>query len=237
MKYEELLELVKNRRSIRRFKPDPIPDEYVEKIIDVAHWAPSGFNQQPWEFVVIKNPELKKQIGDYCKEQLLLGHKMIAATNPSHQVPASIHHLDPEGGNFGVAPVFILLLGDHRSIQLMPSSTQYGTEYLNNTFNAGLTCSFLYMHLAASTLGLAAQWVSAVQAPYVSFMVKELLGIPKYLSIYDMIALGYPAAEPKPRTIRPVEQMVHHDYCGPNAFRSDEDIMEYIKQTRGVVEP
>jgi nitroreductase len=236
MKYEQLLELVKSRRSIRRFKPDPIPDEYIDKIIDAAHWAPSGFNQQPWEFVVIKNPELKKQISNYCKEQLLLGHKMNAAADPSIKVPASIHAMDTEGGDFSVAPVFIALLGDHRTIQLMPSSTQYGTEYLNNTFNSGLTCSFLYMHLAATTLGLAAQWVSAVQAPYVSFMVKELLGIPKYLSIYDMMALGYPGAEPKPRMVRAVNQMVHHDYCGPNAFRSDENVLEYIKQTRGAVE-
>jgi len=237
MKYEQLLELVKARRSIRRFKPDQIPDEYIDKIIDAAHWAPSGFNQQPWEFVVIKNPELKKQISNYCKEQLLLGHKMNAITDPSIKVPASIHTMDPEGGDFSVAPVFIALLGDHRTIQLMPSSTQYGTEYLNNTFNSGLTCSFLYMHLAATTLGLAAQWVSAVQAPYVSFMVKELLGIPKYLSIYDMMALGYPGTQPKPRTVRTVEQMVHHDFCGPGAFRKDEDVLEYIKQTRGVVEP
>ncbi len=237
MKYEDLLELAKNRRSIRRFKPDPIPNEYIDKIIEVAHWAPSGFNQQPWEFVVIKKPELKKQISDYCKEQLLLGHKMNAAIDPTLKVPDSIHAMETEGGNFSVAPVFILLLGDHRSIQLMPSSHQYGTEYLNNTFNAGLTCSFLYMQLAATTLGLASQWLSAVQAPYVSFMVKELLGIPKYLNIYDMMALGFPAAQPKPRTIRNVDKMLHHDFCGPGAFRSDADVLEYIQQTRGVVEP
>jgi len=44
MEYDGLLELVKKRRSIRRFKPDPIPDGYIEKIIEVARWAPSGFN-------------------------------------------------------------------------------------------------------------------------------------------------------------------------------------------------
>ena len=47
MNYDSLLELVKKRRSIRRFKPDPIPDENIEKIIEVARWAPSGFNMQP----------------------------------------------------------------------------------------------------------------------------------------------------------------------------------------------
>lgn len=62
MEYDRLLELVKRRRSIRRFKPDPIPDEYVDKIIEVARWAPSGFNMQPWEFVVVKKPDLRKKI-------------------------------------------------------------------------------------------------------------------------------------------------------------------------------
>jgi len=59
MKYEDLLELVEQRRSIRRFQTKPVPDQYIEKIIEVARWAPSGFNSQPWEFVVVRKEELK----------------------------------------------------------------------------------------------------------------------------------------------------------------------------------
>ena len=62
MDYDSLLDLVKVRRSIRRFKPDPIPDGHIDKIIEVARWAPSGFNQQPWEFVVIKDKKLKDAV-------------------------------------------------------------------------------------------------------------------------------------------------------------------------------
>ncbi len=64
MDYDSLLALVKKRRSIRRFKPDPISDESIDKIIEVARWAPSGFNLQPWEFVVVKKPELRKRFGE-----------------------------------------------------------------------------------------------------------------------------------------------------------------------------
>src|SRR5512146_2439185 len=53
--YEMLLDLVKRRRTVRQFKPDPLPDGCIEKIIDVARWAPSGFHTQPWEFVVVKD--------------------------------------------------------------------------------------------------------------------------------------------------------------------------------------
>ena len=56
MDYNSLLELVQKRRSTRVFKPTLIPDEYVNKIIEVARWAPSGFNMQPWDFLVVKKP-------------------------------------------------------------------------------------------------------------------------------------------------------------------------------------
>ena len=62
MDYDSLLELVKDRRSIRRFKPDLSPDEYVEKIIEAARWAPSGFNTQPWEFMVVRKREIRERI-------------------------------------------------------------------------------------------------------------------------------------------------------------------------------
>ena len=64
MEYENVLELVKKRRSVRRFKPDPIPDEYFDKIIEVARQAPSGFNTQPWEFVIVKDEALRSKVVD-----------------------------------------------------------------------------------------------------------------------------------------------------------------------------
>jgi len=228
MNYDELLGLVKARRSIRRFKPDPIPQEYIDKIIEMARWAPSGFNQQPWEFVVIKKPELKNKIIEYCREQLLLSHKI----DPSGKTSNSQPQTNTEQGDYRIAPVFILLLGDHRTIEDLPIATQYGPDYLNNTFNAGLTCAFLYMQLAASTLGLASQWLSAVQAPYEHFMIKELLGIPKYLIVYNLMVLGFPASAPRSKIMREKDEMVHYDYCGPEAFRTDEEVLEFIRKTR-----
>ena len=54
MDIDHLINLLKSRRSIRAYKPDPIPDEFIQKIIEAARWAPSGGNSQPWEFIVIK---------------------------------------------------------------------------------------------------------------------------------------------------------------------------------------
>ena len=63
----EILEVIKTRKSIRRYKPDPIPDDILDKIWEAARWAPTGENYQPWRLIVIKNPETKKKIGDLAK--------------------------------------------------------------------------------------------------------------------------------------------------------------------------
>ena len=55
--YEAFLELVKSRRTIRAIKPDPLPDELIDKLLEAARWAPTGFNMQPVEFLVVKEPD------------------------------------------------------------------------------------------------------------------------------------------------------------------------------------
>jgi len=62
LNYHDLIDLFKARRSIRAFKPDPLPEGTVEKIIEAARWSPSGGDGQPWEFVVIQQPALNKKI-------------------------------------------------------------------------------------------------------------------------------------------------------------------------------
>ena len=60
--YDTLLELVKTRVSVRNLKPDPIPDDYVTKILEIGRWAMSGANGQPWDFVVVKDAAIKKEL-------------------------------------------------------------------------------------------------------------------------------------------------------------------------------
>ena len=52
--YDVLLDLVKSRASVRKLKPDAIPDDYVTQILEVGRWAMSGANGQPWDFIVVK---------------------------------------------------------------------------------------------------------------------------------------------------------------------------------------
>ncbi len=60
----DIFEAIKNRRSIRHYKPDPVDDKTVEKVLEAAHWAPSWGNQQCWRFVVVRDPKTRSAIAD-----------------------------------------------------------------------------------------------------------------------------------------------------------------------------
>ena len=59
-----LFELIKTRRSIRRFTDEPVSDEFINNIIEAGTWAPSGKNNQPWKFAIIRDKDVKSQIAD-----------------------------------------------------------------------------------------------------------------------------------------------------------------------------
>jgi nitroreductase len=58
----EVLEAISTRRAIRQYKKDPVPPELIEKLLEAGRWAPSSTNSQPWEFIVITDPETKRKI-------------------------------------------------------------------------------------------------------------------------------------------------------------------------------
>lgn len=58
----DLFEAIKGRRSVRAFTQENVSEEEIEKIIDAARWAPSAGNLQPWEFIVVRKPEIKRRL-------------------------------------------------------------------------------------------------------------------------------------------------------------------------------
>jgi nitroreductase len=226
------LKLVQNRRSIRRFKSDPIPDEYVIKIIEAARWAPSGFNLQPWEFVVVKKQELKESIVQLITEYSRAHYQKTEVAREQWQGSPWQRKLSGEPMDYRNAPVFVLLFGDVRTEVGLPMTIRYSPHERESIFNSSLSGAFLYMHLAATTLGLASQWVTDVRVPSVHCLLKNLLGIPEALGIYDMIALGYPGSEPRKKLLRAKEKMIHYDSCCKEDFRTDEEVKDFIRRTR-----
>ena len=225
MDYESFLELVKRRRSTHAYKPDPVPDEYVDKIIEAARWAPSGANSQPWEFVVVKKKDLRERIVEIFKEQGEISYTIEQTREPDHRFPP--YRNPPQGTpGFAHAPVFIIACGDPRTKEAYPLKAKLDRGESN--FYSGLASTFLYMHLAATLLGLGSQWVSASAQDLMQARLKELLEIPYEFEIYDMMALGYPASERKPRKVRSREEIVHHDTFDKSRIRTDQQVRDLI---------
>ncbi len=231
MNYDELMEVFRARRSIRRFKADPVPDEDIDKLIEAARLAPSGFNTQPWEFVILKDKELKDKIVRVIDDYKISQFDFMEQFREEWQGPVW-QRASKDPMDYGSAPVFILLLGDERMKAGLPMMVRYLEQKRESIFNSSLSNAFTYMHLAAATLGLGTQWVTAVQVPVVSCFIKNLLGIPEALKIHDMLVVGHPAMEPKGKFLRAREDMVHHDYCGEGDFKTDEEVREHIRRVR-----
>jgi len=75
----EFMDVIRKRRSIRRFKPDPVPEEELKYILEAARLAPSWANTQCWHFIVVTDPEIKSQIGEVGFRWSARGPAMIVA--------------------------------------------------------------------------------------------------------------------------------------------------------------
>ena len=230
MDYDGLLQLAKLRRSVRSFKPDPLPDEYITKIIEVARWAPSGFNLQPWEFIVVKERKLKDAVVRLISEGRNSNMAMEATRERWQGTVWKQQGNELE--DFSTAPVFIILAGDTRTKQGLPMILRYDHRRGDSTLNSGLASAFLYMHLAATALGLGSQWVSQVGEPKTACLLQKLLRIPRHMELYDMLAVGYSAQQPRQKLLRSDDKMVHYDYCGEKDFRTDREVKDFIRRIR-----
>jgi len=212
--YDRLLSLVKQRRTVRKFKPDPLPEGCIEKIIEVARWAPSGFHTQPWEFVVVKKKEVKQAIVQ------ALDRYAPAITN----LKPGEEPTDSSRWSFRGAPAFIIALADWRAKIGLPGHPTEINPTVSSVYRSSMASAFLYLHLAATSLGLASQWYTAASRPEAEREIRNIIGFPESLSIYDMMVVGYPDAPPNPKELRGLAGMIHYDNCGPQDFRTDEQV-------------
>lgn len=92
----DLFETVEKRRSIRKFKPNPIPDKDLKKILEAGRLAPSGGNRQPWSFIVVRKPETKKKLAAVANLQRFIADAdtvLIALGDPA--ASKSLYKQDP----------------------------------------------------------------------------------------------------------------------------------------------
>ena len=225
MQIDELMELVKNRRSIRKFRPETIPDEYIQKILETARWAMSGANGQPWEFLIIKDNDTKKKLAEAFLHYHGMQMKIEMTRMPEYRHRTAVTQ---EGTTpfWEQAPVVIAVLGDMRTMLI---STIIQRLYEQHTFDQNMANVTQMIHLAAYSLGLGTQWLSL--DPPRSEAVKQILGIPPEIRLFNLVPIGYPAYQ-KTGNRRNLAEMVHYEKYDISKMRTDDAILEFVKNSR-----
>jgi nitroreductase len=84
---EAVLDAIRSRRSIRKYRDDPVNDEDVQAILEAGRWAPSGLNNQPWRFAVVRAPEVKDKIAEQTRYgEIIRGAPVIIAVFIDNEV-------------------------------------------------------------------------------------------------------------------------------------------------------
>jgi len=176
------LETLLQRRTVREFAPDPIPDEVIELAIAAANSAPSGANIQPWKFVVIKDPALKKRIRIAAEEEEFENYN---GRMPDEWLRALAPlQTDWHKEFLEVAPVLIVVFKEDYGID--PEDGHHVTHYYVNE-SVGIACGFLLAALNAA--GLA----TLTHTPSPMGFLREILGRPRNEKAFVLIPVGYPA--------------------------------------------
>jgi 5,6-dimethylbenzimidazole synthase len=237
--YDTLYSIMAKRMSARQLKPDPIPDHVVHKVLDAAHWAMSGANAQPWEFIVVKDPVRKQQLADayrdtnmeFCfwMEQM----RSYELRHPNFQVegdsPEAVWEKMKTGSAVGwaKAPVVIVVLGDgRRQWATVAGAHTFGRHASHLTDGLANCCT--HLHLAIASLGLGSQWVTIhIQEPF-----KRILKVPDLLEVFLIVSIGYPDMVRRPGTRRDLASMVHYDEYDMSKYMQNREIADYLKSLR-----
>ncbi len=193
-----LLPLLQSRRSIRRYRPNPVPPALIEQMLTAATWAPSAHNRQPWRFAVITQARTK--------------HKLAAAMGSKLRVDLAADGLssaliekdaDRSYQRITNAPLLILLCLTMADMDSYPDEQRQKNEWLMAVQSTALAGQNLL--LAAHALGLGACWMCA---PLFSpDIVRQTLDLPTDWQPQALITAGYPA-ETRQKTRKPLESCV-----------------------------
>lgn len=195
----DLHTFLRTRRSIRRFKADPVPDSVIEQILTTATYAPSAHHRQPWRFAVLTDLSTKTKLADAMAVEF---QRDLEADSLS---PEEIEKKVANSRNrITGAPVVIILCIDMIEMDTYPDAQRQKAEYIMATqsaANAGMQ-----LLLAAHAEGLGSVWVcSPLFAPNV---VQQALELSETWEPQAMYFLGYPADIPQPRERKPLEEII-----------------------------
>ncbi|MGK5628088.1 nitroreductase family protein [Streptomyces sp. URMC 123] len=179
----ELRQRMSERRTVRQFSPDPVPERVVRDAIACAATAPSGAHQQPWTFVLVKDADVRRRIREAAEAEERrsyagrLGEEWLAALRPLGTDEVKPHLTD--------APVLIVVF--QQRYWLGPDGDRRKHYYVDESVGIAVGMLLSALHLS----GLAA----LVHTPSPMRFLSEVLGRPANEKAFAVIPVGYPAPD------------------------------------------
>jgi nitroreductase len=191
-------ETIRQRRSIRRYRPEAIPRELVLRMLEAARLAPSASNCQPWRFLIVVDAEEKRKLRE------MAGYPFVETAPMVVVCAADLDTYSPHSSALRYRE--LLDSGILESFADQPPDPKLGARLsrLRELDRAGLVrramantyIAIEHLVLAAASMGIGTCWVGAVDE---SEEVRALFELPESIIIVALVAVGYPAEEPRPR--------------------------------------
>ena len=198
MKKDDLHAFLRSRRSIRRFKPDPIPNNCIQRILETAIYAPSAHDLQPWRFAVITSSAVKESLAKAITARFRQDMHVNAA--PEEEIQARINRTVRRTVE---APVIVILCRDTARVKAESSVLGRQAEVLMATQSVAL--AGLQLLLAAHAEGLGGTWICwPLFAPDET---RRALGLSAAWEPQGMLFLGHPFEQPESPIRPPAEEV------------------------------
>jgi nitroreductase len=221
-----LFEALYTARALRRLKPDPVPEELITRVLDAAIRAPSGGNAQNWAFIVVRDPEKKRQLGAiYRKASDEVGAIYAARGRPAHMTQDQYDRFMAAGAylwdHLGDAPVLLVPCLRTREMPAqatLPASVQARYQahlaYQDRIRGASIYPAVQNIILACRGLGLG----TLITTNHLLYEddVRAVLGIPQDTFTFALMPIGYPRGKYGPLARKPLADVAYADRWGNN---------------------
>lgn len=186
----DVVELLKSRRSIRKFKPDRVSREVVKSILDLARWAPSAHNAQPWRCIVVDDEKVKAKLANEMGKAWLSDMSRDGVPREKAEEIVRLESWE----RITKSPIVIIVCLTMENMHKYPDKRRRKAEYLMAVQSVAAYIQNLL--LSAHHQGLGACWVCAPL--FCPNVVKKTLNLPRNFEPQAMITMGYADEQPSP---------------------------------------
>jgi nitroreductase len=214
MDAENLMQIVRYRRSVRVYKRGTVSDQQLRNILEAARWAPSGANTQPWEFVVTRDRDKMNRVRRIYDDEW----RQRKREDP-------LHYKGLKKDYVGEVAVLVLVCGDARTKQVYLTTRQAADR--EKLFQASVANAVQQMMLAAASMNLGTVWVSVRDE--VEPELRNLFEVPPELRLLWVVPIGRARSWPVAKPRRPIEAFTHFETYDRNKLRPAADIRPWPK--------